>query len=226
MALKALLVHCAERETIHSMLNVGWGRARHELAELTVCPPGCARVIYSGKLSAGGVVRAPILLPPGLNGDIEITATLCYTCHTDANTPGDYTRAGLDITFRPDTTKVELNKKGKPKANPPSASFFKQHDHLTEEEHRTLAQKWNTVMHDSHGKRVSKLKAPGFDLHYVAREPGSSGSPSNAPEINYALVISLSQNKTADLYEKVQSVFAKQISVIEPVVAIDITLSA
>jgi hypothetical protein len=70
-----------------------------------------------------------------------------------------------------------------------SDSFFKRHDHLQEEERRLLSQKWNTVMHHERGKRVSSLNAPCFDIHYIAREPGQSISPSDAPEIHYALVV-------------------------------------
>lgn len=53
-------------------------------------------------------------------------------------------------------------------------SFFKKHDHFAEDERRLLAQKWNTVMHAEHGKRVTLLNEPCFDLHYIARAPGRS----------------------------------------------------
>jgi len=220
MVVKALLVHCADREPEHDVLEVGWGRASHQLPALTECPPGCARVIYAGKLAPGAVLRAPILVPPGLSGNVRIRATLCYSCRTDPNTPGDYTRAGLDITFRPDATEFKFVD-GKKSANPASDSFFKRHDHLQEEERRLLAQKWNTVMHDERGKRVNSLNAPCFDLHYIAREPGMSISPSDAPEIHYALVVSLIQEKTADLYERVVAAFPTEVSALKPLIQIE-----
>ena len=227
MALKALLVHCSERDSdVHSMLEVGWGRACHSLHALTVCPPGYARVIYSGKMQPGGVLRAPVLVPSGLSGKVTIRATLCYSCRTDPNTPGDYTRAGLDITFRPDATSFKIDKAtGKTAKNPASNSFFKQHDHLTEDERRLLAQKWNTVMHAEHNKYVTSLNAPCFDLHYIAREPGRSATPSGAPEIHFALVISLIQGKTPDIYERVQAEFPTLVSQIGPVIAIESTVT-
>lgn len=227
MALKALLVHCAERndEQQHHMLEVGWGRAPHSLADLTICPPGYARVIYGGKLPPSGVLRAPILIPPGLTGKVRIRATLCYSCRTDPNTPGDYTRAGLDITFRPDATKYKYDANNKRSTNPVSDSFFKLHDHLPEDERRLLAQKWNTVMHAEVGKLVTSLNAPCFDLHYIAREPGSAVAPNNAPEIHYALVVSLIQAKTQDLYERVTAAFPSVVSAIQPVVSINATVS-
>ena len=225
MVLKTLLVHCAERENTHSALEVGWGRAPHQLSALTVCPPGCARIVYAGKLPPGAVLRAPILVPKDLAGNVRIRATLCYSCRTDPNTPGNYTRAGLDITFRPDTTKFHVNDDGKQSANPMSDTFFKQHDHIPEEERRLIAQKWNTVMHHERVKRTNSLNAPCFDIHYVAREPGFSATPSGAPDIHYALIISLIQERTRDLYERVVKAFPNEISALQPVSQIEPLLS-
>jgi hypothetical protein len=224
MVVKALLVHCAERDGDHEVLEVGWGRAAHQLPALTECPAGCARVVYAGKLTPGAVLRAPVLLPSGLTGNVRIRATLCYSCRTDPNTPGDYTRAGLDITFRPDATKFKFEN-GKKSANPVSNPFFKRHDHILEEERRLLAQKWNTVMHSECGKNVASLNAPCFDLHYVAREPGLSISPNDAPEIHYALVVSLIQPKTSNLYERVLAAFPTEVSALKPLIQIEPPIS-
>jgi hypothetical protein len=224
MVVKALLVHCAERDDDHEVLEVGWGRACHQLPALTECPMGCARVVYAGKLTPGAVLRAPILVPPELNGNVRIRASLCYSCHTDPNTPGDYTRAGLDITFRPDAAKFKFEN-GKKSTNPVSSPFFKRHDHILEDERRLLAQKWNTVMHSECGKNVASLNAPCFDLHYVAREPGLSISPNDAPEIHYALVVSLIQHKTSDLYERVLAAFPTEVSALKPLIQIEPPIS-
>jgi hypothetical protein len=225
MVLKALLIHCAERDDEHDILEVGWGKVPSTLGALTICPPGCARVIYSGKLHPSATLRAPILVPPGLTGNVQIRATVCYSCRTDPNTPGDYTRAGLDVTFRPDATDYSIRADGKQSANPASDSFFKKHDHIPEDERRLLAQKWNTVMHAQNGKRVKSLNSPCFDLHYIARAPGLSTSPNDAPEIHYALVVSLIQEKTPDLYERVVAAFPKIVSAIQPVISIETSIS-
>jgi hypothetical protein len=227
MALKALVVHCADSDpSLHDTVDVGWGRAQHAMQDMTICSPGCVRIVYTGKLPASGVLRAPILVPPGLRGRITIRATLCYSCQTDPNTPGEYTRAGLDITFRPDLTKFTPDKiTGKVSKNPDSDAFFKQHDHIIEEERRLRAQKWNTVMHDEKNKLTSKLNKPCFDLHYVARAPGMSGTPNKAPDIHYALVISLIQHKSSDLYEKVQAAFSTVVAPIEPLIEIEVPVT-
>ena len=225
MVLKTLLVHCAERENAHAVVEVGWGRTPHQISALTVCPPGCARIVYTGKLQPGTVLRAPILVPKALAGNVRIRATLCYSCSTDPNTPGNYTRAGLDITFRPDATKFKRDTNGKQSTNPVSDAFFKQHDHIPDEERRLVAQKWNTVMHDERVKRATSLNAPCFDIHYIAREPGLSASPNDAPSIHYALIISLIQDKTPDLYERVIKAFPAEVSALQPVRNIEVPLS-
>lgn len=83
----------------------------------------------SGVLDPSKVIRTEIPLPPGdLKGLVEITATFCYLCQTNPHTPGDYTRAGLGITFRPHQKKFPkpLPPLYKPvdKDFPASKSFF------------------------------------------------------------------------------------------------------
>lgn len=221
VALKALLIHGADPGE-HAIEEVGWGRAAHVLHDVVICQSGRAKVVYSGKLQPGAVLRAPILVPEGLSGDVTIRATLCYNCRTDPNTPGDYTRAAIEPTFRPHCDKFTKKKKGaKRPVHPTSDSFFKQHDHLPEDERRLLAQKWNTVMHGERRKRATSLKDPCFDLHYIARAPGRSITPSDAPDIHYALVITIVQEKTKDLYERLVAAFPNEVSSMTPAIPLE-----
>jgi hypothetical protein len=80
-------------------------------------------------------------------------------------------------------------------------------------------------MHSECGKKVASLNAPCFDLHYVAREPGLSISPNDAPEIHYALVVSLIQPKTSDLYERVLAAFPTEVSALKPLIQIEPPIS-
>lgn len=214
-AIRAILVHSAEQAG-HSRMEVGFGRAQNDIAAMTICRPGSVRVVYQGKLRPGGMIRAPITIPPGLTGDVTITATAAFSCMTDPNTPGEYTRAALEIPFRPNSTKFNIDKKTKKKPlHPATDSFFTDHDHLPEHERRLVGQKWNTVMHAEKSKRASGLHEPAFDIHYVARAPGLSVTPRDAPELNYALVVTISSKKADDLYEQVLEAFP-QVLAIEP----------
>jgi hypothetical protein len=75
-------------------------------------------------------------------------------------------------------------------------------------------------MHAEHGKRVTSLNEPCFDLHYIARSPGRSTTPSSAPDIHYAMVVCLIQVKVQDLYERVVAAFPTVVAAIKPVIAI------
>lgn len=217
-AIKAILVHSAEADG-HSRLDVGFGRVPDNMEDMILCAPGTARILYQGKLRPGGMLRAPITIPSSLRGDVIVRATACYSCQTDPNTPGDYTRAALDFYFRPNSTKYREDKKtpGKRSKHPATAPFFSVHDHMPEHERRLVGQKWNTVMHGEHTKRATALNEPCFDIHYVARQPGLSSTPGDAPELHYALVVTLYREKSPDLYDMVVAEYP-QLLTIQPAI--------
>lgn len=214
LAIKALLVNGADQGG-HSPVEVGFGRVPAELESLIICAPGTARILYQGKLRPGGMLRAPLTIPQGMRADINVRATACYSCHTDAQTPGEYSRAALEFYFRPNASKFKKNKlTGKISKQPATAPFFSTHDHLQEHERRSAAQKWNTVMHGEHPRRTTAMKDPCFDIHYIARAPGLSNTPGNAPDLSYALVVTLEHKRTQDLYEKVVAEYPQLLPIL------------
>ena len=61
------------------------------------------RVIYQGKVTASKYVRARIPVPDvAFKGMVIIKATLVYATEVDPHHPGNYIRAGLEVSFRPD----------------------------------------------------------------------------------------------------------------------------
>ncbi|WP_158242616.1 MULTISPECIES: S8 family peptidase [unclassified Pseudomonas] len=223
-AIRSLLVHSAETSG-HPIEEVGWGVVNNDIRKITSCADGEVKVLYTGKLEPGKVLRAPIPLPEGaLAGDITIKATFCYTCTTDPHTPGEYTRAGLDVKFRPHKDKFVKSQKKKDPRFPATESFFGRHAKSNEQELRTDAHKWDTVRSASLKKRGSSLLEPVFDIHYIAREPGNSNSPRRAPKLNYALVVTIQAKKIPDLYEKVQERY-KELVAIQPKIQIPIAVS-
>lgn len=211
LAIRTLMLHCATSDG-HSRDEVGWGAVPNDISDITVCKDGTVRILYQGKLKPGKVLRAPIPMPDqALKGDVIVSATFCYTCATDPHTPGDYTRAGLEITFRPHSQKFE-----KDPQYPKSDSFFKRYTQSNEQALRFDAHKWDTVMHNSVKKRGTSLFEPVFDVHYLARKPGEASSPYDAVQLSYALVVTVHSPKTGDLYDKVLARFANRLSVIRP----------
>ena len=217
LAIKALLVHAADPST-HDKLEVGWGKVPEDLMSIITCPAGVARVVYQGELKPGKYLRATLPLPAGgLSGNIRLTATFCYASPTDPQDAAAYTRAGLEVVFRPNGEKIKDGK-----ANADTKGFFDMKKYATEEERRSDMGKWETVLHGSRRMRGSSLNNPVFDIHYNAREAG--GPAAGAEKIRYALIITIEAPKHADLYNDILRAYAKTLVPIQPQIALPIRI--
>ena len=220
LALKALLVHAADDAGLPRS-EVGWGRLPDQIEDLVICPEGTARVVYQGTLEPARYVRARIPLPAEqLQGMVRISATFCIASTTDPQDPSNYTRAGLDVVFRPHAEKFDREDS----VNPKSEAFFQLRDFSTETELRHQAHKWETTMHACQSKRGSSLLRPVFDIHYNARESGAANQ--SADKLKYALVITVESTRTPDLYDQVVRTYATQLEPLTPVIEIPVTTGA
>ena len=215
LAIKALLIHAADRAG-YDKNEVGWGKVPEDLMEIITCPAGVARVVYQGELKPGKYLRAPIPLPAeGLQGNINLKATFCYASPTDPQDAISYTRAGLEIVFRPDEQKIGMGK-----TNAQTKSFFDKKQYATEQELRSDLGKWETVLHGNKNMRGSSLHNPVFDIHYNAREAG--GPTTNANKIRYALIITIEAAKNIDLYNDILRTYSKVLVPIQPIIALPV----
>jgi len=197
----------------------GWGRCRDDVESLVVCDDGAVRVVYQGVLAPAQVLRVPIPLPSdNLPGKTTISATICYATDVDPQDPGNYTRAGLSVTFRPNAEKFPRQGALVPK----SASFFKASDYESEQDQRRVSHKWETVLDQVKRFNSGSLLRPVFDIHYVAREGG--GTASQADPIRYAMVVTVENQNVPDLYDGVLREYATILEPIRQVVDIPITL--
>jgi hypothetical protein len=222
LAIKTLLVHSA-RQNGFDKTEVGWGKVPDSLTDIITSPPGVARVVYQGELKPGKYLRASIPIPKaGLLGRVRLKATFCFASPIDPQEASCYTRAGLEITFRPDILKISKNKNtGKPNAQPDSKSFFETSSYATEEERRADWGKWETTLHAEHGFLGASLNGPVFDIHYNAREAGAATV--GADKIKYALVVTVEAAKHQDLYNEILQSFASVLVPIQPKVTIPIS---
>ncbi len=216
LTIKALLVHSAEENSAERTEEIGWGRVPSDLNSIITCGDGIARIIYQGELTPGKYLRAPVPLPPGgLQGNVDIITTFCYATPTDPQDASAYTKAGLDITFRPDMSKFKPNAK-----HPKSYSFFPSNEWRTEAEMRQDLGKWETVLHAEHTFRGTSLNGSVFDVHYNARDSGANAA-SGAAKIRYALVVTVRAPKHIDLYQEILTAHAK-LEAIEPQISLPI----
>lgn len=215
LAIKSLLVHCSSTGANLPIREVGWGRVPQDLESIVICPDGEARVVYQGELTPGQYLRTPVPLPSGaLAGSVSIKATFCFACETDPNDPGNYTRGGLDITFRPHKDKF-----AKDASHPKSASFFRRTDFDTEKELRRDSHKWETTLHRVQSFRHATLKDPMFDVHYQVREAGRAAT---GDRIRYALIITVSAPKVLNLYDRIVQRYQTQLEPIIPLIEVPI----
>lgn len=204
-AVKALLVHHAAGDDVHRIEN-GWGFLSHGLGDLVLCDDYEAHIVYQRQMPITGAVRLYLPIPDGLTGNVEIKATFCFYCDVDPEDAINYTRAGLDIQFRPDTTTIPppYYQKGKliTPTVPASDTFFSAKNfYASEYMQRDDAQKWETTLSRTKKKRSSSLRQPAFDVSYVAREHGHGGRRTANMKVALALTI---RNKSAkDLYDRV-----------------------
>jgi hypothetical protein len=221
LALKALLIqhgNCGGYE----QREVGWGRVPHEIEDLVTCPEGAVHVLYQGELESGRFLRAKIPVPAaGLRGMVTITATFCYATQTDPQDPLNYTRAGLDVVFRPHQRKFSKSERGTSK-NPSTKSFFTSGGYQTEEALRRDAHKWESSMKSSVRVRATSLDDPVFDIHYNARRGGMADG--SAQPIPYALVVTVA-NDAPDLYNKIAQRYRTMLEPLRPVIQIPVRSS-
>ena len=146
-------------------------------------------------------------------------ATIAFSTEIDPADPGNYTRSGLEVVFRPHRGKFGT---GKDTTVPKSESFFKQNEYETEDVQRRSSQKWDTVMHARRTKRITSLDNPVFDIHFLARVGGQDLV--SQPKIRYAMVITVACAKVTDMHDRVLRTYATQLQALQPAITIPVTI--
>ena len=217
LAIKALLVHAADNGE-HDQIEVGWGKIPEDTLDIITCPDGVARIVYQGELKPSKYLRASLPLPKeALMGNIRLKATFCYASPTDPQDAAAYTKAGLEVVFRPNDEKIKDGK-----SNADTKGFFDLKKYATEQERRSDQGKWETVLHGSKTFRGTSLKNPVFDIHYNARDGG--GRATGPEKIRYALILSVEAPKHANLYNDILRAYAKTLVPIQPQVSLPIRI--
>jgi len=216
LAIKALLIHASDRAD-YNINEVGWGKLPDDLDRIVTCGTGQARIVYQGQLTARKRLRAALPLPNnGVAGKVKLRATFCYACSTDPQDSVAYTRAGLEVFFRPKSKAIPADKED---AN--TTGFFSRKAYASEQNLRADSGKWETVLHAEKTMLGSSLDSPVFDVYYHPRESGAS--PHNADKIPYALIISIEAAQHPELYNEILHTH-KVLTRIEPKVAVPVQI--
>ncbi|MFC9240890.1 S8 family peptidase [Streptomyces decoyicus] len=218
LALKALLVHCAQRDDV-PIEEAGWGRIPDKIEDFVVCQPNSVRVLYQGSIEPGQAVRMPIPLPESVDrGMVTISATYCINSPTDSRTPSTYTGSAIEPFFRPHAEKMSSNES----THAATQAFFQTGDYAPESELRIGAHKWETVKHKTIKKRASSLLRPVFDVRHLSRIDQLAGGGSD--KVEYALVITITSPKDPDIYNKVVRTFSGRLEILQPQIDVPISI--
>ena len=212
LAIKALLVNSAHRND-QEQCHIGWGKIIDEVDNLIQSPDGVAKILYQGELLPGKYLRVPLPLPKtGINGMVKIKATCCFSTHVDPQDTSMYTKAGVEIAW-------------KPKKSKKSESFFQQVKKATEAELRRDAAKWEPVLHAEKRKNGNILDEPAFEIHYMARNSGADISATSADIIKYAFVVTLEAPKHKEIFSDILEAYSEVLSEIEPRIKTDVEIN-
>jgi len=195
LGIKTLLIHCSTPRN-NPLIEVGWGKVPSDISNIILSPDGVSRIIYEGELTPAKYLRALIPLPEDLRGMVKIRATICFTTAVNPEDSGAYTRAGLEIHFRPNIEKVSpgsMHAQTKP--------FFSKGQYELEESLRELGGKWETVMSAEKNFRATTLKNPSFDIHCMARK--NCGISTVKKKLRYALIISITTPKDLEVGQRI-----------------------
>lgn len=210
LTLKGLLIHCTDDGGTGNRRETGWGVIPTDVNHIILCPEGTARVIYQGVIDPAKYIRARLPLPKhNLIGMITVTATITFACEVDPQDPPSYTRAGLEVFFRPHAKQYQTPHS----LHPRTRSFFPDARNT----------KWENVLHARNRFQPRTLKDPVFDLHYLARYTGTS-YPS-APQMHYSLIITIEAPRIPDLYDQVLRTYPNLLEALTPAVEIPVLSS-
>jgi hypothetical protein len=228
--LRAFSVHFAERHPRHvqTQTEVGYGRLPLGFADYLDCGPDQTHVLYVDQITRGELLGYQVPIPAGF-GEVQVRMSLAYASPVEPTQPTEYTRASLELAFRPHHRMYRIRP---PKGATGQAVIV---DHTSPEAQRLFAQgwemgqepvtagletagripeyilrdggKWETLRHARISLGAGATEAARLEISYVARRAG--GLDNVATTVPFALLISvLDPAASGDLYDRTQMQFA------------------
>lgn len=224
---RAFAIHLAERHPDGDdlLFEVGHGRLPHDFDDLLTCPSNEVLVLFEDRIARDETASLRLPVPAIDRGLVELAWTLAFSAPTEPTESLEYTRATIDMTFRPHDQKYIFTKQGASPcrvnvASDPSRVADLYADGYTagsypaslsmpgssgSEDERRDGGKWETLRYYSKKFRASSLRNPTLELDYLAREGGILAN--DAPPLDYTLVLSVRAAQNVDLYDRVTTTF-------------------
>lgn len=222
LGIRALLVHHADNNGLPAE-EVGWGRFKSDPLSLMSCEEDEVTVVYQGGLPLKEYLHAPIPLPrDALVGMVSITATLVIAPDVDPAFAHAYTRAGLEVVFRPNINNKATDKSKYAKSD----TFFSEKNLYKAAEYklRSDGHKWEPCWKVTKSKRGALLDEPCFDIYFHNRHEGHADAEPHP--IPYALVVTVKAPKVKNLYEDTLKIYSDVLLPIEPMIEIPVIVES
>ncbi|MEQ9112674.1 MAG: S8 family peptidase [Miltoncostaeaceae bacterium] len=221
--LRAFALHFADSPTSQPTPEVGAGRLAERYDDHWNCAPNEATILYRDSIERDQSISLPFpLVGQAVAGRmVALSWTVVFTAPTDPTDVVEYTKAGLEVAFRPhsrrfslrdpDTNKtivLDVQEEGERFGQllasgwlPSVLPATKGTERRGSESLKREGGKWETAMHFSKRMRARSLHEPQVTVNYLAREDGRLAV---APPLVFAMLVSLRAPIGVDLYTAVR----------------------
>lgn len=230
--LRAFTAHFAERHPKHKKLQdeVGFGRAPLSFEPHLICTPDEVHVLYTDSINRGELLGYQVPIPAGASSNLELRITLAYASPINSAEPTEYTRASIELAFRPheqifnfrppagqsgrtqtldQRTREALNLIGQgwKESQEPVTKGLGSKGPTPEAKLRDDG-KWETVRHTRIQLGVAEYQNPRLEATYISRQAGGA-LDSTPSSVGFAILISVfDKSKSGSLYDQVAAQFA------------------
>lgn len=229
--LRALAVHFAEKTDGQLLVDVGHGRLAADVDDLLRCAPNQATVVYQGVIKRDEVRAFHLPVPNTLTkGLVDVRWSLAMTTATDSAEAGEYSKAGLELKFRPhaETYSMRRKKPGTSKDETrnvrisdtaliswmEAAGWKRSQNPVTKQPKNSSRNevakrdqgKWESLWRADTTMQARSLLRPRIDISHLTREGGRITTGTD--DIEFSLVVSVTSRANLPVYADVQAEFS------------------
>lgn len=225
---RGFAAHFADAPNPPDLVSVGYGRLRSDYRDLLSCDDGDVTVLIEDSIERGATKAYAFPYPSsGVAGNVKVRWTISFTSATDPQDVVEYTLAGLEAVYRPNSAlftmqpprdsalsgiDVDLRTDGakiQALANEgyKLSNFPKTRSGKAIRSEQTLREegKWETVVRHEDGLRSTTLHQPELWLTYYERAEGQLVPPKMDTSLDFALVMTVHARQAPELYELVRA---------------------
>ena len=231
--LRAFAVHYTERHRTYKKLidEIGHGRFLLDFASVLDSSPEEAHILFVDTIGRGDLIGYRLPVPSSTTGPLNVVITLAYISPVEPSQPTEYTRASLDLVFRPhhlmhrftrpsgstgpqsvvcdytSTEALQLVGNGWKMSQEPVTKSLGATPGSSESRLRD-AGKWETIRHHCINFALNEIEQPRLELSCLARRAGLLDP--TVSDVPFALLASIRDNSgRVDLHDRVRSQFSQ-----------------